>query len=171
MAALIWVRRPSQCSHAWIYVLGTPPLLCCVVLCVYPLHRTCVWQKLPEGWLEFHDSITQQPYYYNPTTRQKTWARPVEQAGDAPKVTATRLMSMEQPKSCLPSFNKRRSGSLTTNGQANSSSSALSGRDGVTPLTSPSAVENLGQPDAPLQTAQQQQQDQQAAQAAELESN
>jgi hypothetical protein len=104
-----------------------------LVLC-----RTCVWQKLPEGWLEFHDRVSQQPYYYNPTTRQKTWARPVEQAADeAVKVTATRLMSMEQPKSCLPSLNKRRSGSLTANQPSNSSSSALSGKETATPLLSP----------------------------------
>jgi hypothetical protein len=97
-----------------------------------------VWQKLPEGWLEFHDRLTQQPYYYNPNTRQKTWARPVEQDAPATTVTATRLMSMEQPKSCLPSFNKRRSGSLTANQQANSSCSALSGKDAATPMASPS---------------------------------
>lgn len=99
-----------------------------------------MWQKLPEGWLEFHDRLTQQPYYYNPSTRQKTWARPVEQDAPATTVTATRLMSMEQPRSCLPSLNKRRSGSLTANQQANSSSSALSGKETVTPLTSPSGA-------------------------------
>lgn len=98
-----------------------------------------MWQKLPEGWLEFHDRLTQQPYYYNPNTRQKTWARPVEQDAPATTVTATRLMSMEQPKSCLPSLNKRRSGSLTANQQANSSCSALSGKDAATPMASPSA--------------------------------
>lgn len=96
-----------------------------------------MWQKLPEGWLEFHDPITQQPYYYNPTTRQKTWARPVEQELAATTVTATRLMSMEQPRSCLPSFNKRRSGSLVANQMANSSSSALSGKEEVPVLFSP----------------------------------
>lgn len=113
--------------------------MCALRVWLPPNNRTCVWQKLPEGWLEFHDSITQQPYYYNPNTRQKTWARPVEQSGDGVKVTATRLMSMEQPKSLQPSLNKRRSGSLAGgNNAANSSCSALSGKDGVGPLTSPS---------------------------------
>lgn len=115
-----------------------------------------MWQKLPEGWLEFHDPITQQPYYYNPTTRQKTWARPVED-GDGPTVTATRLMSMEQPKSCQPSINKRRSGSLTANNTANSSSSALSDREGAIAAASPSAgVAAVASGAAPAAAVQQQ---------------
>lgn len=97
--------------------------------------RTCVWSKLPEGWVEHHDPITGQPFYYNPNTNQKTWARPVEEAMCPNTVTATRLTSMEQPRNLLPG-NKRRSGSLTglhglhnntiVTGQANSSSSTLS---------------------------------------------
>lgn len=97
--------------------------------------RTCVWSKLPEGWQEHHDPITGQPFYYNPTTNQKTWARPVEDSLCPNTVTATRLTSMEQPRSLLPGT-KRRSGSMNgthypggnnnTTGQANSSSSTLS---------------------------------------------
>lgn len=125
-----------------------------------------MWQKLPEGWLEFHDRLTQQPYYYNPNTRQKTWARPVEQDAPATTVTATRLMSMEQPRSCLPSLNKRRSGSLTANTQANSSSSALSGREGVTALTSPTGAPADSTPAAAADAAVATQLQQQAAMAA-----
>lgn len=112
-----------------------------------------MWQKLPEGWLEFHDSITQQPYYYNPTTRQKTWARPVEQELAATTVTATRLMSMEQPRSCLPSFNKRRSGSLVANQTANSSSSALSGKEEVPVMLTPAAAGATGATAAAVEVA------------------
>lgn len=94
--------------------------------------RTCVWSKLPEGWQEHHDPITAQPFYYNPNTNQKTWARPVEEAMCPNTVTATRLMSMEQPRSLLPGSKRR---SCSVNGlhhsnnaswQANSSSSTLS---------------------------------------------
>jgi hypothetical protein len=43
-----------------------------------------VWQPLPEGWFEAFDANTKQPYYYNPSTRQKTWARPQPRGcGDA----------------------------------------------------------------------------------------
>ncbi|WIA08487.1 hypothetical protein OEZ85_007923 [Tetradesmus obliquus] len=100
--------------------------------------RTCVWTKLPEGWQEFQDPLTLQPYYYNPNTKEKTWARPVEPNATANTVTATRLMSMEQPRDCLPG-SKRRNTSATGSGhhshggnnnaaqqQANSSSSTLS---------------------------------------------
>lgn len=125
-----------------------------------------MWQKLPEGWLEFHDPISQQPYYYNPNTRQKTWARPIEQEYGAATVTATRLMSMEQPKSCLPSLNKRRSGSLTANQQANSSCSALTGREASVPLASPSAGAAPGVQLAAAEAAAQLQQQQQQAPAA-----
>jgi hypothetical protein len=125
-----------------------------------------VWQKLPEGWLEFHDRVSQQPYYYNPTTRQKTWARPVEQAADeAVKVTATRLMSMEQPKSCLPSLNKRRSGSLTANQPSNSSSSVLSGKELATPILSPTGGVPAADVPAGLEAAAAKLQQQQAAAA------
>eukprot|EP00775_Hariotina_reticulata_P007041 gene7041-7255_t len=87
--------------------------------------RTCVWTQLPPGWQEYHDPITGQPYYYNPQTQQKTWARPVEQLVCPSAVTATRLTSMEQPRSCQPG-SKRRSGGGALTGQANSSSSTLS---------------------------------------------
>jgi hypothetical protein len=92
--------------------------------------RTCVWTKLPEGWQEFQDPLTLQPYYYNPNTKEKTWARPVEPNANPNTVTATRLMSMEQPRDCLPG-SKRRNTSVTggvnnNNTQANSSSSTLS---------------------------------------------
>ena len=100
-----------------------------------------MWQKLPEGWVEYHDATSQQPYYYHPATRQKTWARPVEQdALAATQVTATRLMSMEQPRSCQPSFNKRRSGSLPGNATANSSCSAPTGAAQEGSGASPAAV-------------------------------
>jgi hypothetical protein len=96
--------------------------------------RTCVWTELPSGWQEYHDPITGQPYYYNPQTQQKTWARPVEQLVCPSAVTATRLTSMEQPRSCQPG-SKRRSGGGALTGQANSSSStlslALAGQDSV----------------------------------------
>ncbi|KAF6264519.1 CobW/HypB/UreG, nucleotide-binding domain-containing protein [Scenedesmus sp. NREL 46B-D3] len=100
--------------------------------------RTCVWTKLPEGWQEFQDPLTLQPYYYNPNTKEKTWARPVEPNATANTVTATRLMSTEQPRDCLPGSSKRRNTSVTgsgyhqhannnnNNAQANSSSSTLS---------------------------------------------
>lgn len=84
-----------------------------------------MWTKLPEGWQEYHDPNTGQPYYYNPITNQKTWARPVEQPVCPSTVTATRLTSMEQPRSCQPG-SKRRSAAGANNGQANSSSSTLS---------------------------------------------
>jgi hypothetical protein len=94
-----------------------------------------VWTKLPEGWQEFQDPLTLQPYYYNPNTKEKTWARPVEPNASPNTVTATRLMSMEQPRDCLPG-SKRRNTSITgsghhqhpnnNNAQANSSSSTLS---------------------------------------------
>lgn len=103
-----------------------------------------MWTKLPEGWQEFQDPLTGQPYYFNPTTKEKTWARPVEPGANPNTVTATRLVSMEQPRSCQPG-NKRRTGSFNGHGhqhnnnnnnsnnstQANSSSSTLSaaGRD------------------------------------------
>ena len=74
-----------------------PPLLC----------RTCIWTPLPEGWKEAHDQISGQPYYYNPTTGQKTWARPVEARPAPNTVTATRIFSTEQPRNLRPSMRRR----------------------------------------------------------------
>lgn len=71
-------------------------------------HRTCVWQPLPEGWKEAHDPITNQPYYYNPATGAKTWARPMPNSATPASVTATRVMSMEQPQHLQPGGSKRR---------------------------------------------------------------
>lgn len=61
--------------------------------------RSCVWVPLPPGWQEVMDPSTQQPYYYNPTTRHKTWARP---QSVCPHVTATKLVYAGQPLSMLP---------------------------------------------------------------------
>jgi hypothetical protein len=76
-------------------------------------YRTCVWSPLPDGWKEAHDPITGQPYYYNPTTHQKTWARPVEAKPAPNAVTVTRLTSTEQPRALLPSGTRRKSSGLS----------------------------------------------------------
>ncbi len=74
-------------------------------------HRTCVWQDLPEGWHQAQDPVSLQLYYYNPHTKQKQWARPQASPSTAAPasttVTATRLMSTEQPLNLQPS--RRRS--------------------------------------------------------------
>jgi hypothetical protein len=72
-----------------------------------------VWSPLPDGWKEAHDPITGQPYYYNPTTHQKTWARPVEAKPAPNAVTVTRLTSTEQPRALLPSGTRRKSSGLS----------------------------------------------------------
>lgn len=64
--------------------------------------RTCVWVPLPDGWDEFRDKITKQPYFYNKITKEKTWTRPIFAC---PRVTATRVVSMEQPRSMQPRKN------------------------------------------------------------------
>jgi hypothetical protein len=64
--------------------------------------RTCVWQPLPEGWREFCDPVTGQPYYCHAASGRKTWARPEAARPDAGAVTATRLQSFEQPRSSRP---------------------------------------------------------------------
>lgn len=56
--------------------------------------RTCVWIPLPEGWKEFRDPQTKQPFYYNKTTGVKSWSRP--EAIASAHVTATHS-STEQP--------------------------------------------------------------------------
>ena len=38
--------------------------------------RSCVWVPLPDGWVEHHDSRTNQPYFLNSTTGAKQWSRP-----------------------------------------------------------------------------------------------
>ena len=39
--------------------------------------RTCVWTPLPDGWEEFRDPATKQPYYFHRASGQKAWERPV----------------------------------------------------------------------------------------------
>ncbi|KAF8072590.1 Cbwd1 [Scenedesmus sp. PABB004] len=123
--------------------------------------RTCVWSRLPDGWQEYHDPVTLQPYYYNPNTNQKTWARPVDQPVCPSAVTATRLTSMEQPRSLQPGAKRRGASANGGNGsgsgggaqgsgggaaQAHSSSSTLSGLPAAAgggaaaPATAPAAA-------------------------------
>jgi G3E family GTPase len=64
--------------------------------------RTCVWTPLPDGWREFCDPVTGQPYYCHAGTGRKTWARPEAARPAAGAVTATRLQSFEQPRSSRP---------------------------------------------------------------------
>jgi G3E family GTPase len=64
--------------------------------------RTCVWTPLPEGWREFCDPVTGQPYYCHAGSGRKTWARPEAARPAAGAVTATRLQSFEQPRSSRP---------------------------------------------------------------------
>eukprot|EP00879_Flechtneria_rotunda_P006486 GHRR01006815.1.p1 GENE.GHRR01006815.1~~GHRR01006815.1.p1 ORF type:complete len:566 (+),score=190.81 GHRR01006815.1:346-2043(+) len=120
--------------------------------------RTCVWTKLPEGWEEYHDPITLQPYYYHPATKQKTWARPVDTPVCPTTVTATRLMSTEQPRNLRPG-GKRRNGAgmngthMLGNNHTNSSSSALSnaGREVSAVLILQQQAVNVCQQQAPQQ--------------------
>jgi hypothetical protein len=71
-----------------------------------------VWQPLPEGWREAFDPVTNQPYYYNPITHEKTWARP-QQGRTSPNaadtITVTPVVPMQQPRSLQPS--RKRNGS------------------------------------------------------------
>ena len=64
--------------------------------------RTCVWTPLPDGWREFCDPVTGQPYYCHAASGRKTWARPEAARPAAGAVTATRLQSFEQPRSSRP---------------------------------------------------------------------
>lgn len=61
--------------------------------------RTCIWVPLPEGWQEFKDPQTKQPYYFNQLTGVKSWSRP--EAIASAHVTATHT-SIEQPLSRIP---------------------------------------------------------------------
>ncbi|GFR48893.1 hypothetical protein Agub_g10838 [Astrephomene gubernaculifera] len=60
--------------------------------------RTCVWVPLPDGWDEFRDPATKQPYYVHRASGEKTWTRP-EFA--CPRVVATQGATM-QPSKLLP---------------------------------------------------------------------
>jgi hypothetical protein len=71
-----------------------------------------VWSPLPENWREAFDPVTNQPYYYNPITHEKTWARPKEgraSSAAADAVTVTPVVPMQQPRSLQPS--RKRNGS------------------------------------------------------------
>ncbi len=61
--------------------------------------RSCVWVPLPDGWNEFHDLKTGQPYYVEAASGKKQWDRPPETA--CALVTATET-SHEQPSSLQP---------------------------------------------------------------------
>lgn len=61
--------------------------------------RTCIWVPLPDGWEEFKDPQTQQPFYFNRKSGLKSWSRP--NAIASAHVTATHV-STEQPLSRKP---------------------------------------------------------------------
>ncbi|GIL79726.1 hypothetical protein Vretifemale_8999, partial [Volvox reticuliferus] len=60
--------------------------------------RTCVWVPLPDGWDEFRDEKTKQPFYVNRRTGEKTWARPEIACA---RVVATQGAT-QQPSQLLP---------------------------------------------------------------------
>lgn len=60
--------------------------------------RTCVWVPLPDGWEEFRDPTTKQPYYVNKATGEKTWTRPEIACA---RVVATQG-GTQQPSQLLP---------------------------------------------------------------------
>jgi hypothetical protein len=74
--------------------------------------------------------VTNQPYYYNPTTHEKTWARPKPGQQPADTVTATPVVPMQQPRSLQPG--RRRNGSAPGHalGAAQAASCASAPRDG-----------------------------------------
>ena len=61
--------------------------------------RTCIWVPLPDGWEEFRDEQTKQPYYCNSSTGEKRWTRP--EAIACAHVTDTHTTT-EQPLSSRP---------------------------------------------------------------------
>ena len=79
--------------------------------------KTCVWQPLPDGWREAFDPVTNQPYYYNPSTHEKTWARPQvggRAPGDGDAVTVTPVVPIQQPRNLQPG--RRRNGAAPGGG-------------------------------------------------------
>ncbi|KAG2501702.1 hypothetical protein HYH03_000203 [Edaphochlamys debaryana] len=60
--------------------------------------RTCVWVPLPDGWDEFRDLATKQPYYVNRNTGEKSWSRP--------EIACARVVATQgntsQPQQLLP---------------------------------------------------------------------
>ncbi|PNW72045.1 hypothetical protein CHLRE_16g684650v5 [Chlamydomonas reinhardtii] len=60
--------------------------------------RTCVWVPLPDGWDEFRDTTTKQPFYVNRNTGEKSWTRPEIACA---RVVATQGKT-QQPSQLLP---------------------------------------------------------------------
>ncbi|KXZ55538.1 hypothetical protein GPECTOR_2g1087 [Gonium pectorale] len=60
--------------------------------------RTCVWVPLPDGWDEFRDPRTKQPFYVNRETGEKSWTRPEIACA---RVVATQGAT-QQPSQLLP---------------------------------------------------------------------
>ncbi|PNH03829.1 COBW domain-containing protein 1 [Tetrabaena socialis] len=60
--------------------------------------RTCVWVDLPDGWDEYRDNATKQPFYVNRNTGEKMWTRPEIACA---RVVATQGAT-QQPSKLLP---------------------------------------------------------------------
>lgn len=116
---------PSLYPPSALYPHTNAPFPSLYPLCpLYP-PRTCIWHPLPEGWREAFDPVTKHPYYYNPITHEKTWARPQVRPDSNSRpdaVTVTPLVPMQQPRSLQPS--KRRSGALPAHAAAAAGSHA-----------------------------------------------
>ncbi|EFJ45918.1 hypothetical protein VOLCADRAFT_105795 [Volvox carteri f. nagariensis] len=88
--------------------------------------RTCVWVPLPDGWDEFRDDKTKQPFYMHRQTGEKSWTRPEIACA---RVVATQGVT-QQPSQLLP---KRQPSQLSTQ----PSQPAVSVVPGTVHLTSP----------------------------------
>jgi len=61
--------------------------------------RSCVWVPLPDGWTEYSDARTGQPYYVEESSGKKQWDRP---EGTACALVRASETSHEQPSEMQP---------------------------------------------------------------------
>ncbi|GLC70762.1 hypothetical protein PLESTF_001030600 [Pleodorina starrii] len=97
--------------------------------------RTCVWVPLPDGWDEFRDEKTRQPFYVNRRTGEKSWARPEIACA---RVVATQGAT-QQPSQLLP---RRQPSQLTTQLSQPVSAATTAGQSIPPPIAAGTAAQS-----------------------------